>query len=88
MTSGARVQEPGQPDMPADCIEELKASEQRETHKLLTANDSDILRCDDFSSINRLITVVILVLKFCSLLRSKSNHAWLRVMREESLNDC
>jgi hypothetical protein len=69
-------------DMPDECSEELTASEKQKTHNLLTTNVLDVcalLRCDDFSSLNRLISVATLVLKFCSLLRSKANpekHTW------------
>ncbi len=68
--------------MPPGCANELRASEKREVHSLLTTTGTDVgalLQCSKFSSLNRLLGIATIVLRFCSLLRSKANpekHTW------------
>ena len=80
-------------DMPADCTEELRASGKQKTHNLLATSNSDVctvLRCCDFSSLNHLLSVATLALRFCSQLRAKANPEnvpGLRVMRQRLQNN-
>ena len=64
----------GSPDplMPGECLAELKTEV---THGLLTPVEplgiDQLLKCEDFSSLHRLLSVTAHVLKFCNLLLSK-----------------
>ena len=81
------------PDMPADCAEELRASERKKTHNLLTADGTGVcslLQCEDFSSLNHLIDVATLILRI-SVLYSEvrlRDTPGSRVMREELQSNC
>ena len=81
------------PDMPADCAEELRVSERKKTHNLLTADGTGVcslLQCEDFSSLNHLIDVATLILRI-SVLYSEvrlRDTPGSRVMREELQSNC
>ena len=62
--------------MPEDCRAEMKKAEV--THGLLVATEpsgiDQLIRCEDFSSLHRLLSVTAKVLKFCQILLRKIRH--------------
>ena len=62
--------------MPLGCGTELHASEKHSTVGLLTRNANDvcnIVKLEEFSNLNRLVSVVARALRFCSILKKKVN---------------
>ena len=63
-------------EIPDECLSEMKTKDLNQVHGLLTLDPalglSHIFSCEDFSSIDRLLTVTALVLKFCQILRTKT----------------
>ena len=62
--------------MPIGCETELRASEKSVTTGLLTrdvTDMSDIVKIDNFSSLNRVIAVTAQVLRFCSILKRRTS---------------
>ena len=62
--------------MPLGCETELRASEKHSTVGLLTRNANDvcnIVKLEEFSNLNRLVSVVARALRFCSILKKKVN---------------
>ena len=61
--------------IPKECLAEMKAQDLKLVHGLLATADtiglSQIVKCKDFSSLDRLLSVTALVLKFCQRLQSK-----------------
>ena len=61
--------------IPKECLAEMKAKDLKLVHGLLATADtiglSQIVKCEDFSSLDRLLSVTALVLKFCQRLQSK-----------------
>ena len=57
-----------------DCLVELKQKELNLAHGLLSVERSiglsKIIRCENFSSLNRLLSVTVMVLRFCRLFHS------------------
>ena len=64
-------------DLPPECLEELRASEKKAVHGLLV-NETDnsdlenLVKVQDFSSLDRLIRVLTYVMRFCSNARRKT----------------
>ena len=74
----AKDGEPGgspDPQMPGECLAELKTDEPEVMHGLLIPVEpsgiDQLLKCEDFSSLHRLLSVTSHVLRFCNLLLSK-----------------
>ena len=69
-----------------ECVAEMKINS---VHGLMTSEDStglsQIIRCEDFSSYNHLISVTALVLKFCHLLQCRVNLEVAEIPFEEKL---
>ena len=64
-------------DVPLECLEELRAKEKRAVQGLLASETAksgigSLIEVQDFSDLNRLISILTLVLKFCSKLREKA----------------
>ena len=63
-------------EIPDECLSEMKAKDRTRVQGLLTTDSSiglsNIFNCEDFSSIDQLLMVTALVLKFCRLLRTKT----------------
>ena len=63
------------PPMPEECLTEMKGLKPETTHGLLTIDESlgieQIMECENFSSLRRLLSVTSHVLKFCQILLSK-----------------
>ena len=63
-------------EIPDECLSEIKAKDRTRVQGLLTTDSTiglrNIFNCEDFSSIDRLLRVTALVLKFCRLLRTKT----------------
>ena len=61
--------------MPEDCIAEMKAKDKNLAHGLLTTKEplglGQVINCEDFSTLDRLLRVTAKVLKFCSILQRK-----------------
>ena len=59
---------------PAECLVEMRSKAVKPVHGLLTIEDpvklDQIIECEQFSSLDRLLSVTALVLKFCALLRN------------------
>ena len=59
--------------MPEDCIEEMKAKDRNLVHGLLTTKEpsglGQVMNCEDFSTLDRLLQVTAQVLKFCRILK-------------------
>ena len=66
--------EQSDPDIPSECFEELRASENK-AHGLLSrdAVHQNLLEIQNFSRLHRLICTLTCVLKFCSALRRKKS---------------
>ena len=69
--------EPSDLDVPLECLEELRAREKRAVHGLLVSETvksgiGSLIEVQDFSDLNRLISILTQVLKFCSKLREKA----------------
>ena len=62
--------------MPRDCMTEMKAKDLDLVHRLLTATGpsglSQIMKCEDFSCLDRLLQVTAHVLRFCHILQHKA----------------
>ena len=58
-----------------ECLAEMRAEDRKTSHGLLTVGDrvalSEIIDCENYSSLDRLFSVTSLVLKFCKILLSK-----------------
>ena len=64
-------------DVPLECLEELRAREKRAVHGLLASETAkpgigSLIKVQDFSDLNRLISILTQVLKFRSKLREKA----------------
>ena len=62
-------------DVPPECLEELRASENQVVHGLLAAETvgiDNLINVQNFSNLSRLLSVLTYVLKFCSILRRMS----------------
>lgn len=61
--------------MPEDCIAEMKTEERHLVHGLLTTKEpsglGQIMNCEDFGTLNRLLQVTSQILKFCRILQHK-----------------
>ena len=62
-------------EMPEECITEMKAADRRLTHGLLTTNSApslqQIMKCEDYSNLPKLLRVTANILKFVRLLKRK-----------------
>ena len=79
LSEGAGDREQPADEMPEECIAEMKAADRKLIHSLL-ANDSttglqQIMKCEDYSSLSKLLRVTAIVLKFVRLLMSKVKSA-------------
>ena len=67
----------GPPDaqMPEECLAEMKCCKLEMTHGVLTSTDppsiEQLLKCENFSLLHRLLSVTAHVLKFCHILVSR-----------------
>ena len=72
---GAKFYSPPHSQMPKECLTEMKGEKFEVTHGLLTSTEppsiEEILKCEDFSSLCRLLSVTAHVLKFCHILLRK-----------------
>lgn len=64
-------------DVPPECLEELRASERRAVHGLLTSGIvkpciGKLIEIEKFSNLPRLINILTCVLRFCAKLRRKT----------------
>lgn len=63
-------------EVPEGCIAEMKAADQRLIHGVLTTNPPtglhQIMKCEDFSSLHKLLRVTAYVLKFVRLLKRRA----------------
>ena len=61
--------------MPEDCVVEMKATDKTLAHGLIATDEppglGQIMNCEDFSTLDRLLQVTAQVLKFCHVLRGK-----------------
>ena len=61
--------------MPEDCMVEMKAKDKNLVHGLLTTQEpsglGQIMNCEDFNILDRLLQVTAQVLKFCRILQCK-----------------
>ena len=73
--------------LPEQCLTEMKASDRRAAHSddlsALTVNNesnslSSVIPCDSFSSLERLLRVTALVMKFIKLLKAKHSGTRMR----------
>ena len=63
------------PQMPIECLSEIKNGEPRIIHGMLAVSDEagvdKIINCKDFSSLHRLLAVTAQVMKFCEIMLAK-----------------
>ena len=65
-------------DLPESCIPEMKATDQKVAHNLLSTTDlSSVIDCERYSTIHKLYRVMAYVLKFIDLLRKKTTSSGL-----------
>ena len=61
--------------MPENCLVEMKTKDKKSFHGLLTIQEKSglrqIMNCEDFSTLDRLLQVTAQVLKFCRILQRK-----------------
>lgn len=75
LSDGVVVCDSPPPTMPEECRTEMRASDSKKTIGLLTTAGSpgigQLMKCGEFSSLNRLLAVTAAVLRFCRLLLTK-----------------
>ena len=61
-----------EPRTPVECLAEMRVKDRLAVHGLTTTVDDtgidQVISCEDFSSLDRLLTVTTVVLKFCVIL--------------------
>ena len=66
------LQGDAEPQAPAECLIEMRVKDRHAAHGLMTTVDAtgigQVICCEDFSSLDRLLAVTTLVLKFCGIL--------------------
>ncbi|MBA4719446.1 MAG: hypothetical protein HRO68_10280 [Nitrosopumilus sp.] len=63
------TKEPFQPEeIPAECLPEMRVRDQK-THALITTSVAKVLKCEEYSSLSRLVSVTAYVLKFVRALK-------------------
>ena len=82
--------EPEFDDLPEECLKEMKSER---SHNLLVNDSSNtnsidkIIKCQDFSSLQRLLTITAYVLKFVKILKSRARKSQIPVTTDIKLED-